>query len=88
MKHKSDEEKLMKWRKDEPPKNGSTFLADFGLPWPVVAAWNGCDENWVYANLQVNMVNGIYNDTYFETEREERIIQWMALPDIPDEKQR
>lgn len=72
------------WLTTEPPKTGNQFLADVGFPWPVVAAWNGCDENWVYANLQCGMVDGVYNDTYFETEREpaEGIKRWMPFPEF------
>lgn len=73
-----------RWRTDEPPKTGNTFLADVGYPWPVVAAWNDCDSCWVYANLQVSMVDGVYNDTYFENEHEPAngVKRWMPLPEF------
>lgn len=76
---------MSEWRTDEPPRDMSVFIADIGLPWSVVAVWNGCDENYVYANLQVNMVNGVYNDTYFENETEGvgGIKRWMPMPELP-----
>jgi hypothetical protein len=73
---------MTEWRKDEPPKDGNQFLADVGLPWPVVAAWNGCDECYVYANLQCGMVGGIYIDTYFENEQEKTVKQWAEMPGL------
>lgn len=72
----------MNWRQDAPPKCGTQFLADVGYPWPVVAAWNKCDEEWVVANLQVSMVNGEWNDTYFENEHEKTIKRWMPMPEL------
>lgn len=74
----------MTWRTDEPPKNGNQFLADVGLPWPVMTAWNGCAEQFVYASLNCDMVNGVYNDTYFENEHENTngINRWMPLPEL------
>ena len=72
----------MNWLTTEPPKTGTQFLADVGLPWPVVAAWNGCDDEFVYANLQCGMVGGEYNDTYFETEREKSIKRWAPMPEF------
>ena len=74
----------MKWLTTEPPKDGSMFLADIGYPWPVVVAWNAYDENWVFANYQINMMDGEYNDPYFETDREEEdgINRWMPLPEL------
>jgi len=72
------------WQTTEPPSDGSAFLADIGYPWPVLAAWNGCDDVYVYANLQVGMVDGVYNDTYFETESESKtgVKRWMPLPEL------
>lgn len=74
---------VIDWRKDEPPKDGNSFLADVGLPWPVVASWNACDDCYVYANLQCGMVDGVYNDTYYENEHEKTVRQWAAMPELP-----
>lgn len=75
---------MNEWLKTEPPKDGSMFIADVDLPFPVVAAWNGFHGEYVYASLQVNMVDGIYNDFYFETEYDHRtqVKAWMPLPEI------
>ena len=74
----------MKWQTTEPPKTGNTLLADIGYPWPVVIAWCAYDQDWVYANLQINMIGGEYCDPYFETERhpEAGIKRWMPLPGL------
>jgi hypothetical protein len=75
----------MTWLTTNPPNDGNPFLADIGYPWPVFAAWNGCDCCYVYANLQCNMVDGVYNDTYFENEYEKPngVKRWMPLPELP-----
>ena len=74
----------MKWLTTEPPKDGSMFIADIGYPFPVVIAWNAYNKNWVFANYQINMIDGEYNDPYFETEREaeDGINRWMPLPEL------
>lgn len=74
---------MVDWRTDEPPKDGNSFLADVGLPFSVVAAWNGVDQCFVYANLNCGMVNGVYNDTYFENEYEKAVKRWAAMPGFP-----
>lgn len=73
---------MIEWRTDQPPKDGNQFLADVGLPWPVVAAWNGADECFVYASLQCGMVQGEYNDTYFENEHEPTVKRWAVWPEF------
>lgn len=71
------------------PKDGTAFLAHLGYPWPVVAAWNGYSEQWVYANNQIGIVDGKWNDAYFENEYEptDELIGWMSLPEIPRAKE-
>lgn len=75
----------MSWLTTEPPNDGSPFLADLGYPWPVFAAWNGCDFCFVVAELNINRVDGVYNDPYFETsyEKPTDIKRWMPLPELP-----
>lgn len=73
----------MKWKKPETaPKNGNVILADMGLPYAVAACWNGCSENWTIASQQVEPVDGVWNDTYFESDwMEHREMRgWMELP--------
>lgn len=74
------------WRKPETaPKDGTAFLAHLGYPWPVVALWNGYTGQWVYASTQIGMVDGKWNDAYFENEYEPvgALKGWMPLPEIP-----
>jgi|LakMenEpi03Aug12_release.lakeMendotaPanAssembly.Ray.scaffolds.fasta_scaffold41791_10 hypothetical protein len=75
----------MTWLTTDPPIDGSSFLADVGLPFAVVASWNVCDCCFVYASLNCNMVNGVYNDFYFENEYEKPngVKRWMPLPELP-----
>jgi hypothetical protein len=62
---------MTKWKNiNIAPKDGKMVLLDIGLPWAVVGSWNVCEKKWVYANIQVNMVDGEYNDPYFENELE------------------
>lgn len=69
-------------RTDHPPKTG-TFLADVGLPWLVVAVWNGACGKYHYADLQCGLYQGKWNDTYFETESFCEIFRWAPMPDMP-----
>ena len=66
------------------PKTGEQVLLDIGYPWPVLACWNACDSAWTYTEMQINMVNGEYNDPYFENESEkcENVKGWMPLPEV------
>ena len=66
------------------PKDGSMILADFGWPYPVLAAWNGHQMDWSIATQQVQPVDGVWNDTYFETdwEQDSDLKRWVALPSL------
>jgi len=74
---------MSKWKSPKSaPKNGTTILANVGLPWAVVATWNSHDEKWVYANLQAcDMANNTL-DAYFENEQEPTIKGWLPMPEI------
>ena len=65
------------------PKTGEQIIANVGLPWPVMACWNAHDSQWSYANLQINMMEGEYNDPYFETESDHNyeLKGWIPTPD-------
>lgn len=87
----------MNWIKssDTPPPKTGPFLADIGYPWPVMATWNQCQQEFVHASLQVNMVDGEsdlscgeYNDPYWENdyEKESEVIAWQSLPQIVSPK--
>ena len=73
----------MKWRSMKTaPKNGSAILLDIDMPWPVVACWSEHEKRWVFANHQINMVNGKWNDPYWESEWENDALAWMPMPDV------
>ena len=67
------------------PKDGSIFLADMGLPWLVVCMWNAAVDKWVYANPQINLYEGEWNDSYFESEwdDESELKGWIPMPPAP-----
>lgn len=68
-----------------PPKDNS-FLANIGLPFYVVAHWNEAMGYYVYAELQIDLYNGEWNDTYFQTDsfEESDIKSWIEFPKIKD----
>jgi hypothetical protein len=47
-----------------------------------MAIWNQFQEEFVYANLQINMMYGEYNDPYWENDyvNESVIISWAEVP--------
>jgi len=52
-----------------PPKDGTMILAQFkGYPAPLAAMWNGTNKEWVVAVPEVGAYNGVWEDTFFETE--------------------
>lgn len=69
------------------PKDGTAFLANLDYPFPVLAAWNGANNEFVYADLNVGMVDGKWNDTYFENDyiSADKLIAWQPLPNLPKE---
>lgn len=62
------------------------FLGDFGWPWPVPTHWNEAIGKWSYANLQVGLFEGSWNDPYWETENESKseLRGWLPMPEIPE----
>jgi len=46
-----------------------------------VAIWNDTDKSFVFANLQIDLFEGKWNDTYFENEyvQEKEITKWREL---------
>ncbi len=57
-------------------------LVLIGYPWPLMAIWNQFQEEFVIANLQINMMYGEYNDPYWENDyvNESDIISWAEVP--------
>jgi len=70
-----------------PPKD-NTFLANIGLPWYVVAHWSNAFEKYVFAELQVDLLHGKWEDVYFQTDsfQESEIISWIEMPKIEGTK--
>lgn len=68
------------FRMRQPPRQG-LFLADTGMPWAVLAGWNDVDGEFLTADLEHGLCNGL-DDPHFVTERESpRALQgWMPLP--------
>lgn len=64
------------------------FLGDFGWPWLCLTHWNEAIGKWSYANFQVDMFEGVWNDVYWETENESEaeLRGWLPMPEIPAEQ--
>lgn len=67
----------------QPPKD-KLFLANIGYPNYVMAHWNEAMHCYVYAELQVDMYHGEWDDTYFQTESfdELELKSWIELPKV------
>lgn len=65
------------------PKD-QNFLGYFGYPWLVMTRWNEASLSWACANMQVDLFDGEWNDTYFETENEPEsaLLGWLPLPEF------
>jgi len=66
------------------PKDGSPFIGFFeGYPLPTMACWNEPSGKWVISAYQVEPVEGVWNDFYFENEwlDFESLKWWMELPE-------
>ncbi len=75
----------LKWQSPETaPKDGQPFLANIGFPWAMMCMFSLANNNWVYASVQVNMLQGEYSDPYFENEWAElkELKAWMPLPEL------
>jgi hypothetical protein len=73
---------VSKWKPgDTSPRTGQLFLADVGLPWPVMAMWSEAQDEFCYASPEAGFYDG-KNDPGFVTEWEkpENIKRWMPLP--------
>ena len=72
----------MNWQTPETAPKDTTFMADVGLPFAVVACWNAAEDLWVYANAQCDLYRGAWNDFYFENERTSELLGWMPMPEV------
>jgi len=74
----------MKWQQPETaPRDGGVFIADFGIPWPVMACWNKLEQKYAYSFLQTCWV-GVNEDLYFESELADvsEMKRWISLDDF------
>lgn len=71
------------WQPAITAPKGDVILAEFdNYPLPVATTWNQAQEQWVVANVQCDMYEGRWNDTYFENQYEcaGDLKAWMPLP--------
>lgn len=64
------------------PRDMTVFLANFGYPWPLAAAWNPVQQEFVVADPQIGMVDGRYEDFHFQSDWEptSELRGWMPMP--------
>jgi len=69
------------------PKDGTIFLAHFGYPQLVSCMFNPVSCKWVTATPQTGMVDGDWNDYYFESEYEHpaEMRYWIKLPALNEQ---
>jgi len=83
-----ERDSMSKWKAAETaPKDGNQFIANVGLPWATLAAWNEAEQKYVYATMSACVLkNGV--DVWFENEQaaESELIAWKPLPEIEVEK--
>lgn len=75
---------LPTWQSPETAPKEDVFIACFDdCPLPVCCTWNEPEQQWVYSLVQVNLYQGKWNDTFFQTEYEtsDALIAWMPLPE-------
>jgi len=75
------------WQEMDTAPKDRQILLDVGLPWPVVGAYNQLgDWTFVYANFCRGLYQGMYDDSYFETEHEKAPKFWQELPKLRGQK--
>jgi len=73
-----------RWQGIETAPTDSTVLLDVGLPYAVIGAWNEHEQQWIYAELEINRVDGNFNDPYFGNVyiSNADVKGWMKLPEV------
>ena len=63
------------------PKDREIIGEFKNYPFTVVCIWNDHMKKWVYASVQLNMMNGKWNDPYFENDYfdEDQLVRWREL---------
>jgi len=74
----------MKWQQMDTAPKGHEVLLDVGWPYAVVGTWNENEKQWIYAELEINCVDGNFNDPYFVNEyiSNADVKGWMPLPKV------
>ena len=76
-------ETLNQWQPPKTAPKGDVIIALFDCtPIPVMATWNEPEQQWGCSSVQVNLYQGKWNDTYFQSEYEtsNALKAWMPLP--------
>lgn len=85
-------ESAQQWRPIETaPKDKEVLLSVAGYSWSLVGIWNEPSKKWCYAQLSVDLYDGKWNDTSFQSEYEAETLEdglrnvthWMPLPAPP-----
>lgn len=73
------------WQPAETAPKGDVIIGWFeGYPMAVAATWNEPEQQWVLCNVQVNLYQGKWNDTFFSTEyaTTNELKGWMLMPQV------
>jgi len=73
-----------KWQPMETAPVDDLLILDVGRPYAVIGAWNEYEQQWVYSELEINRVDGSFNDPYFINIfiDDENVNGWMPLPEV------
>ena len=73
-----------KWQPMDTAPVDDLLILDVGLPYVVVGAWNEHEQQWVYSELEINRVDGNFNDPYFGNVyiSNADVKGWMKLPEV------
>ncbi|GAG05046.1 unnamed protein product [marine sediment metagenome] len=70
------------WNDPKTAPKDKPVILNVGLPWSVVGVWNEPIGQWTYSSYQIGMLNGEFNDTYFENEYSSTILGWQDMPEL------
>jgi len=76
----------MKWQKMDTAPVDDLLILDVGWPYAVIGTWNEHEQQWIYSELEINRVDGDFNDPYFVNESisNENVKGWMPLPEVEE----
>ncbi|MEG3753126.1 hypothetical protein [Psychromonas arctica] len=85
----SNKEIFSQWQPARTAPKDEVFIAIFECSsLPVLCTWNEPESQWIFSVVQVNLYQGKWNDTFFDTEYETAgaLIAWMPLPTVNERK--